>query len=394
MEVAGSSIKEIEVSGRNRLFAVAYDGVGDVYDLMCIDSSDPANMSELWRHPFGPGGSINALRADGNRILVAGANGVDIIIPPLEDVYVTEVGTELKITVYAADPDGDLPTYTIDNKPDFPEAEFIDNGDGTATLRWIPEEDQIGVYENIVFTASDANQDAVSPAVKIVVVEREEPAAIDENIKLLLHLDYDDGFSDESYSSHAVAVNGDTYIDSSDSQAGTGSGLFDGYGDSLALADHEDWSFDGGDFTVDFWMKLDNNSSWSYCLGNADGYISGSYNEGWGILCRNRYLLYFEAKSGGHVFERRATPVLDANTWYHVAVVRTNGDIKIYLNGVAQHASYGFGGSRTDLDSANPLSIGREPGRSVAYFNGHMDEVRISKGIARWTDDFTPPDDY
>jgi Concanavalin A-like lectin/glucanases superfamily/Putative Ig domain/IPT/TIG domain len=74
--------------------------------------------------------------------------------------------------------------------------------------------------------------------------------------------------------------------------------------------------------------------------------------------------------------------VLTANTWQHVAVVKYNGSTKIYVDGTQSGSTYTDGNdySITDMDA-----IGYHP------FTGYLDDIRITRGYARYTSNFTPP---
>lgn len=82
------------------------------------------------------------------------------------------------------------------------------------------------------------------------------------------------------------------------------------------------------------------------------------------------------------------TPSL--NTWYHIAITRdANGTIRHFING--QQVNSWVNTYPLTSGSQN-LFIGGINGYSSSSLNGNIDEVRISKGIARWTASFTPPD--
>ena len=70
-----------------------------------------------------------------------------------------------------------------------------------------------------------------------------------------------------------------------------------------------------------------------------------------------------------------------ANTWQHIAVVKYNGNTKIYVDGTQSGSTYSDSNSytATDMDA-----IGYHP------FAGYIDEFRITKGVARYTGNFTP----
>jgi hypothetical protein len=80
---------------------------------------------------------------------------------------------------------------------------------------------------------------------------------------------------------------------------------------------------------------------------------------------------------------------MTANTLYHVAVVRNGATCKIFIDGVSQTITEIVAFTDGSVDIGSTLRVGG--GISSGYWNGWIDELRISKGIARWTEDFTPP---
>jgi hypothetical protein len=83
-------------------------------------------------------------------------------------------------------------------------------------------------------------------------------------------------------------------------------------------------------------------------------------------------------------------PTLTAGNWYHIAVVRSSGVFYTFVNGVSNELTLNFGEYDADLtDLAAVLKFGQE--NNNVWLNGHLDEFRVSKGIARWTANFTPP---
>ena len=78
---------------------------------------------------------------------------------------------------------------------------------------------------------------------------------------------------------------------------------------------------------------------------------------------------------------------LATNTWYHVAVARQGGTTKLFLDGT----ELGTYTDSNDYGSTKPVVIGSDYQASpTEAFNGHVDEVRISKASARFTAGFTP----
>jgi hypothetical protein len=72
--------------------------------------------------------------------------------------------------------------------------------------------------------------------------------------------------------------------------------------------------------------------------------------------------------------------------WDHVAATRENGTWRIFIVGDLD----GTGSNSSNLSSSNNVTIGRSQSGS-AYFQGHIDEMRFTKGVARYTASFTPP---
>lgn len=212
--------------------------------------------------------------------------------------------------------------------------------------------------------------------------------------KLLAHCDGTDAstsFTDSSNSSHTITANGNAQVDTSQKVFGTGSLLLDGSGDYLSVPDHDDWNLGSTPFTVDCWIRFSSTASNQGIVGQQ---TSGS--DFWAFKWDNSSgQLMFKVASGGSVTVNVAaawSPAAD--TWYHVAAIRGWGgnanDWALTVNGVQ------IGATVTDSDSVGDytgdLWVGRDADNSGNYFNGWIDEVRIVKGTAVWTSNFTVPD--
>ena len=84
------------------------------------------------------------------------------------------------------------------------------------------------------------------------------------------------------------------------------------------------------------------------------------------------------------------TAAVSANNWYHVAVVRkSNGYISIFLNGAETELAVDLNGYATVLD--RPVLLGSGDTFSTSGCQGYIQDVRITRGLARYTSNFTPP---
>ena len=132
-----------------------------------------------------------------------------------------------------------------------------------------------------------------------------------------------------------------------------------------------------GDFTIEFFVWLDNVVSEGVMIGStASGGFQIGHRSGntWGLAKASTAWLAYAA----------SMPSLD--TWHHVAVVRSGTAIKIYLDGV----QVATGTSSATFTGSTSVRVGGMSGlgsTTGAYF----DEVRITKGIARYTAAFDPP---
>jgi len=215
-----------------------------------------------------------------------------------------------------------------------------------------------------------------------------EPYTSDPYTKLLLHFD-----GDQSNSEHALTFNGNPQIYSSEGKF-NGSINFDGTGDYLSIPDSSDWDFSSGNFSVDAWINVTafpgvgssaviaSNTNWA---ANQKSWMCGLLNVG------GTYRLYFLYSSDGSGYTQVYTVNTSMSTgvWYHVAYIRDNTNFYFFLNGISISINVGSVSGALHNSTA-PMCIGSldDPGD---YYNGYIDELRISKGIARWTSNFTPP---
>jgi hypothetical protein len=214
---------------------------------------------------------------------------------------------------------------------------------------------------------------------------------LDFYTKICLHGDGTDtstSFPDSSFRARLFTVTNHAQVDTDQKVLGTGSILFDG-DDYISTPGSDDFRFGTDNFTVDFWVRWNGTPGASDFMGI--GY-TGPWNNKWLIgwnTAATGLCLHFWDGSGAHTLSWAWSP--SASTWYHVALVRSGNTFTAYIDGT----SIGTPGTDTGSlspDNANGLCIGTD-GEQWQYFNGWLDEVRISKGIARWTSDFTPPEE-
>lgn len=208
-------------------------------------------------------------------------------------------------------------------------------------------------------------------------------AGLDNYVKLLMHMD-EDPFRDHGPSGHVITNNSSVVCSAAQSKFGGYSALFNGT-NFLSAPDSSDFDFAGGDFTIDFWVNANDISGTEALVSGR----SGDNYTGFTVLQYNADIRFYGTSNGanwnmfssGYLFCGNVT----AGTWYHVAITRSGDDWDGYINGVLGETENVAG---TLVNPPN-FSVGSDNGSNP--YSGYIDEVRISKGIARWTSAFTPP---
>jgi len=206
------------------------------------------------------------------------------------------------------------------------------------------------------------------------------------SVSLLLHMDGSNGsttFTDNSSNALTVTANGNAQISTAQSKFGGSSALFDGTTDYLTVASSAAFALFAGDFTVEFWMRLNdttNNQSIVQLSSNSVERANIS-------VVSNLIVLYTE--TGGSGATRISSAAPSTGTWHHVAWTRDGTTSRLFLNGTsvgtASSAPYPSGNMAVSI-GANDRSSG---GTCV---DGYIDDLRITKGVARYTANFAVPD--
>ena len=205
------------------------------------------------------------------------------------------------------------------------------------------------------------------------------------NVSTLLHMDgLNNGtiFTD-STGKNSVTVIGNTKTISSVKQIGNASAYFDG-NSTLTMPNSSLFLFGNGNFTIECWVRPANNNNYSmYCGIWTTADISYALRQYGGKF----QFVYTVDNYGNNNRQLTGNTSYSLNTWYHIAVVRNGSTITLYVNGVAD----GTYNASTDTlyNGTSQLAIGRATNNGDAS-TCYIDELRITKGIARYTTNFTP----
>lgn len=186
---------------------------------------------------------------------------------------------------------------------------------------------------------------------------------------------------------------GNAQLSTSVKKYGTASIAFDGTGDGLyALKPFvPQLDFRTADFTIEFWIRFNNVSSFQTIISNGYSPIITSGGAGWNVISVNGSIYFWEVFPSFTVQNLSDSGAMVANQWYHIAIVRSGSSLKLYRDGV-QVASTTTTTSFTTPSTANIyIGGGSSSGFDSNYLNGYLDDLRITSGLARYTANFTPP---
>ena len=211
------------------------------------------------------------------------------------------------------------------------------------------------------------------------------------NVVLALHMDGTNGsttFTDQK--GKTVTAKGNAQISTAQSKFGGASAMFDGTGDYLEIPASTDMDFGSGDFTIELWYLPGSIAAAQHILTRksaaaaSDGFIlAQSSGDPTKIIVRAG-----DSSTTGFEVSITCSESLVVGMWYHVAVTRSGGIFRLFIDGVCQSVG-GWGG--IIHYASTPTYVGISYDLSTGSVNGYIDDLRITNGVARYIHDFTPP---
>jgi hypothetical protein len=195
-----------------------------------------------------------------------------------------------------------------------------------------------------------------------------------------LLLNYTNGGIIDNTMSNDLETVGGASISTTQSKFGGSSMYFDGSGDWLLAKASNVLSFETGDFTIEGWLYPTAVTGADRCLWDTRAVSTDS-----GMV------LFIDTNGKLATYTSSALRLtsgasLSANTWTHFALVRYSGTMAFYINGF-QSGTLAYS---TTITCPGTVFIGARQD-SAAPYTGYIDDLRITKGIARYVQNFTPP---
>ena len=152
---------------------------------------------------------------------------------------------------------------------------------------------------------------------------------------------------------------------------------FDGTGDYLDVPASPTLAHGTGSFTIEFWMYA------TSIVGTQNIYDTRNASGGFTVNMVSGVVGFYGEVAGMYLLQSSA---LSADTWYHVAIVRNVNAMALYIDGTSVATA------TNSSDFTNTTNtIGARYSQDTQYYSGYLQDLRVSKGLARYTSNFTPP---
>jgi hypothetical protein len=171
---------------------------------------------------------------------------------------------------------------------------------------------------------------------------------------------------------------------------------FNGTTDYLSFPVIPTYSLGTGDFTLEGWFYFNafntagGGDHWLVSLGQ--GYSAGGPYHAWALRYNGSAygnailaLTSYNGTDYSSQFSFSSANYLVINTWYHIACSRSGSSLRMFLNG-SQVSTTATNSNAFNAVNSDPLQVGKfVTGAGTYYHNGYMQDVRLTKGYARYT---------
>jgi hypothetical protein len=173
-------------------------------------------------------------------------------------------------------------------------------------------------------------------------------------------------------------------IDTAQFKFGSSSIYLDGTNDRVTFADSADWEMGTGDATWEAWVRPEGAYAGEVrvWLSQAASYGAFYSVQGYRGALNNHFVL---VSDGSTSYGGNTSDSIESDNWSHVAIVRHGPNLYGYINGKRATASVALAGI-TLMNSSGAMCIGSyADADSIAHWKGWIDQVRVTKGVARYT---------
>jgi phage-related protein len=238
-----------------------------------------------------------------------------------------------------------------------------------------------GYMDNIRVTKGVARYiNSFTPDNHPAILERDPDI---DKVVLLMHMNGVNGSTTFPELTNKVISSVDTTISNTQSKFNGSSGFFNGSTSYLETANSSDLNLSSADnFTIEAWVYKTTTGTVGAICSN----IVGVASRGFGFLINSDDRLRFQSDGASpDIYSNLTVPL---NQWTHVSISKSGSNYTFSVNGIVETLN----NTSTWIDSSSTIfRIGRTPRNDFPYsFAGYIDEFRITKGLARYTSNFTP----
>jgi hypothetical protein len=211
------------------------------------------------------------------------------------------------------------------------------------------------------------------------------------NTQLLLNF-ANAGIFDSSGINNVVTA-GSAQASTTQVKYGTSSMKFNGSTDYLTMLASPNLDMGTGNFTIECWVyPISVANNYPSFLSSITGWSAGANSHRFNNVGQaNKFSFHLNGSAGVSAGDpyMTSTNTFSFNTWHHYAVTRSGNTWRMFVNGNLEN-------TQTSSVTYNPSLGGLRVGWATwdaanGYFNGYVDDLRITKGYARYTSAFTPP---
>jgi hypothetical protein len=201
-----------------------------------------------------------------------------------------------------------------------------------------------------------------------------------------LLLNYTNAGIYDATSKNDLETVGNAQISTTQSKFGGSSIYLDGNGDRLIEPASPNLALGSGDFTIECWLRRSSlSSAQAAILQMSSG--ADSYSLLFGYTSSPNLVIYISSNGASwDIASGQTLGTVQNDTWVHYALTRYGSTFKAFQNGVQQST---WTSSSSIYQATNQVSIGYA--QATHQLAGYINDLRITKGIARYTSNFTPP---
>jgi hypothetical protein len=178
-----------------------------------------------------------------------------------------------------------------------------------------------------------------------------------------------------------ASIAGNAKLSTAEKKFGTASLALDGTGDYISYVSQPDFELGAGEWCIEAWIYNTSDPSANQILFDFRTASPQTVLTAYLTATTNTPVVVF---NGSNILT--SGDAIPLNTWTHFAVAKTGTSTKMFINGTQSGGTY----TDTNTYTQGPLTIGARFDGTLGFF-GYIDEVRISKGVARYTSNFTAP---